>query len=386
MRFFDTAARVSLILGVLCLLIAFPLFSYIAKHPEFMLWVEENQPALGIMRGRELLKQGKTNEAILAIQSAIRFFGQLVQEQNLERHRIELALAKIELANVYTRYGSPAQKEEAIPLLRQAVELEPHVSQGTPFLILGNLFREKDLAEEAIQAYTDAMSHRSAQISLTAQFERASLYLKQGNAENAARDWYNVVRYSPSVKLEQWQAIASLPDCSTPVCSLVRAAAQMQSNRPAEALPLVQAYKQIQPGDSFGNYLFALANKEPLPSDSGSLPLQDLYPPSDSLPYEIVETIIDLYVSEASTYSLRMELSGTTIGVDIPELTLRLGGWSETIRVHSNEKALYSKSIPLQPGKNILLLQTKNLPASSQRLAVYLHSLSLLPALAASPN
>ena len=116
----------------------------------------------------------------------------------------------------------------------------------------------------------------------------------------------------------------------------------------------LSTYIQTVSNDRYANYLHAVWNHLPIPSDSGPIALADAFYPDERQPRPVRQTLFNLYQAKGGLCQLTLEMAGKAEGIAIPEAEIVLNGLSvKTIRITSTKPREYAIPLELRTGKKL---------------------------------
>ena len=188
--------RHALIAWGILLVVLFPIFLYLADHPDWFLATERNQPSLGMVRGSDLEQQGRYEDALGAYRDALKFYREQMEKTNSARHRAAVATVYHKMGLLFLKRNESGDRERAREQFEQAVELDAGVGQGEGRFLLGDLDRDQN-PESALQWYAGVIACVSNQLAIRACENRAEILTRLERWDEAYPAWCTALTFHP---------------------------------------------------------------------------------------------------------------------------------------------------------------------------------------------
>ncbi len=350
----------------------------LATHPSLMLWIEESHPSVAYGKGDRLRHQEKLERAIEEYQRGIAYFKELYQEHKQSSHLRQWVLGVLRQADTYAQIDTSEAWEEALGLYEIAIELDPEMSRGQPFLARGQLLSRMQRYSEAIESYNHAMEKGQGHTDLISYYGRGLCFLRLKKYEKATEAWYWFTRFVPEPEPEQIEVMLELPENENHKREAILGYLYLLEQEIKPALDYLENYLEVEPQDRFAQYSRAIISEATYEADQGDYPLEECFPPSEEEPRTLQTTVIDVNAHDAQSMRLSIRLSTETSTKSLPQVRIdRSNG--DPITVHTSRARTYETRIELEKGRNLVRLETLQPDPNEAPPTIYLHALSLEP-------
>ncbi|MFH1738452.1 MAG: tetratricopeptide repeat protein [bacterium] len=190
--------RTAIVAWIVLLALLFPALSFLVRHPGWFLATEERQPSRGLIRGSELEKEGRYDDALEAYKGALGFYQEQLAKTGAPNHRMAVATTYHKMGLALLKRRLPGDEELARQCIQQGVEVEPSVGRGEGQYLLGDLEREHN-PESALTRYAGVIAAASSGVATRIPGRCADILVNLERWDEAFEAYQN------SVAIRSWE-------------------------------------------------------------------------------------------------------------------------------------------------------------------------------------